>query len=421
MRLAGAAKSGTPGVGMIGPVSTPTLSAHDARRLLMDAQGLLDDPDRPATPRALARLVDRLGFVQLDSINVVDRGHHLTLGARLHGYRPRHLAHLLERRRCLFEHWTHDASAIPIQLYPHWKHRFRRFLEHPRRRRWLARRMGPEPEKVLHGVRRRLRREGPLRSRDFETPAGVTRESWWGWTPHKTALEVLWHTGAAAIAGRDGFHKIYDLAERVHPDAVRLRISGPRQHVDWACSSALERLAVASAGEIADFWKAVRPADAHAWCRDAERRGRLVAVRVEDAAGGALRPAWAVADFEARIARLPDPPPGLRVLGPFDPVIRDRRRLARRFGFDYRFEAFVPARQRVWGYYVLPLLEGDRFVGRIDPKLHRDEERLEVRSLYWEPGVAPSPARRQQLEDALAPLARRLGARILDLPRSSAR
>ncbi len=399
----------------------PTLPARDARRLLMHAQGLLDDPGRRAGPAALERLIDRLGFVQLDSINVVDRGHHLTLGARLHGYRPRHLETLHEQRRSLFEHWTHDASAIPSRFYPHWKPRFRRFQTSPRYRRWLVQRMGPEPEKLIRHVKRRLSREGPLMSRDFETAKTGGQTAWWGWTPHKTALEYLWHTGAATITGRRNFHKVYDLADRVHPELCAARCPGPRQQIEWACSSAIERLGVATHGEIAAYWKDIAPADARAWCQEAARRGRLVAVEVEDADGGVRRSAWAVPDWETRLRRAPMAPEGLRVLGPFDPVIRDRQRLKRRFDFDYRFEAFVPAPKRVFGYYVLPLLDGERFVGRIDPKLHREEERLEVKRVHWESGVRPDRKRLRALEDALGVVAERVGARRIDLPASPSR
>jgi len=246
---------------------------------------------------------------------------------------------------------------------------------------------------------------------------GVRRESWWGWTPHKTALEFLWHTGVATIAARENFHKVYDLTDRVHPEASRIRCPGPRQHLEWACWTAIERLGVATHGEIAEFWKAIPSKQARSWCEAAGRKGRLVSVQVEDARNGATRDAWALPDWEARLSAAPEPPQALRVLGPFDPVIRDRRRLERRFGFDYVFEAFVPRPKRKWGYYVLPLLEGDRFVGRLDPKLHRDEQRLEIRQLYWEPGVRPTRARMRALEEGLGVLARRVGARSIELPR----
>jgi uncharacterized protein YcaQ len=393
----------------------PVISAKDARTLLMSAQGLLDDPSRPASPRALSALIRRLGFVQVDSINVIDRGHHLTLGARLAGYREEHLTHLLERRRSLFEHWTHDASVIPTDWYAHWKPRFRSFGKSNRFARWMELRMGENPRAVISAVERRLRREGPLMSQDFEIDPGHKRESWWGWTPHKTALECLFQTGRVTISGRRSFNRVYDLTERVFPDLYKVRSPGPRAHREWACQTAIERLGVAAPGEIAHFWDAIRPAEATAWCRAAEKAGAVVAVRVEDAADGKQRPAFAVPDWERRVARAPSPPEVLRLLSPFDPVIRDRRRLQRRFDFDYTFEAFTPAAKRRWGYYVLPMLEGDRFVGRIDPKFHRDKETLEVRKLHWEAGVSPTRKRRRDLDDALAVMAERLGARNIDI------
>ncbi len=394
----------------------PTLSARDARVLFMQAQGLLDDPHRKANPKSLARVIDGLGFVQMDSINVVDRAHHLTLAARLYDYEPRHFTHLLERRRSLFEHWTHDASAIPTAWYRHWKPRFKRFGQSDRYQRWIKRRLGPDSKKIIAHVKRRLRREGPLMSKDFEAPEGVKRSSWWGWTPHKTALEYLWQTGVVTVSARENFNKVYDLTERVFPDLARLRMPGAREQTEWACSTAMERLVVAAAGEVSDFWDDVKPAAAAEWCGSAERKGDLVGVQIEDAVGGRTRPGYALPDWEKRLARAPAPPGGLRLLSPFDPVVRDRRRLERRFGFDYRFEAFVPPKKRIWGYYVLPILEGDRLVGRLDPKLHRDRETLEVKSLYWEPGVRETRARRRALEETLGVLARRVDATTIDLP-----
>ncbi|HEV8579445.1 MAG TPA: crosslink repair DNA glycosylase YcaQ family protein [Thermoanaerobaculia bacterium] len=389
----------------------PLLPIATARGLLLGAQGLLDDPRRKATPETLYELVERMGFVQIDSINIIERAHHLTLAARFQGYRPAMLTRLLERERRLFEHWTHDASAIPTVWYPWWKPRFeryrRRVLAHP----WWLERMGPEPQKAFDHVRERIAREGPLMAKDFEDerPAG-TDKTWWGWKPQKAALEYLWRTGELVIARRVNFHKVYDLAERVFPHAHAAPRPDAGEYLDWACRSALERLGVATPSEIAAFWGAVSLEDVKSWTLRAVAAGEILAVRVEGADGGRPWEAFAVPDWESRAATLPLPPPRIRLLSPFDPILRDRRRTLRLFGFDYRFEAFVPEAQRQHGYYVLPILEGERLVGRLDPKLHRDRGLLEVRALWWETGVKQSKGRRAALEAALERLVRLVGA-----------
>ena len=217
------------------------------------------------------------------------------------------------------------------------------------------------------------------------------------------------------IPRRIGFQKVYDLTERVLPDQHALPCPDPAEHLEWACSTAAERLWVFSPKELADFWDSIEVPEAKAWCAGAEQAGRILSVKVEDT-DGAVRPAFALADWEARLAKLPEAPERTRLLCPFDPVLRDRSRALRRFGFDYRFEAFVPEPKRRYGYFVLPILEGDRFVGRLDPKLHRDRGLLEIKGLWWEPGVKATKSRKQNLEEALERLAAFLGADEVQLP-----
>jgi hypothetical protein len=401
--------------------TVPTVPAAIARRLLLGSQGLLDDPRRKATADSLYELIERIGFVQVDSINVVERAQHLTLASRLQGYRPALLTRLLERDRRLFEHWTHDAAAIPVLWYPHWHHRFERYrqrvLEHP----WWRERVGADPKAIVAHVRARLRSEGPLMTKDFEDerPQG-TDKAWWGWKPAKAALEYLWRVGEVAVAKRVNFHKVYDLTERVLPHLHAAPLPSPKENVAWACRSALERLGVATPSEIAGFWRAISLEEVRDWCARAAARGEIVEVLAEALpgleAGSAPRRSYALPDWEERAAALPAPPPRLRILSPFDPILRDRARALRLFGFDYRFEAFVPAPQRRWGYYILPLLEGERLVGRLDPKLRRDEGVLEIRQVWWEPGVRLSKGRAAALEAAVERLAKLVGAERWEMP-----
>jgi uncharacterized protein len=394
---------------------TPALiSALDARRLFLGAQGLLDDPGRPATRLELRRSITRLGFVQLDSINVLERAHHLTLWTRLHGYRHAHLRRLLEHDRSLFEHWTHDASVVPIRWYSHWKHRFVRDRARMLASTWWRGRAGADVDSLLAHVLERIDREGPLRSADFahEQASG----GWWEWKPQKAALEFLWRTGELAVTRREHFHKVYDLSARVLPEAHVVPASSPAAHLAWACASAARRLLVFTPRELAAFWHAIGVAEARGWCDAATKRGELVPVLVGSADGSRPAPAFAVSDWKQRLAALTDPPPGMRLLCPFDPVLRDRQRALRLFGFDYRFEAFVPEEQRKYGYFVLPILEGDRLVGRLDPKLHRARSLLEIKGIWWEPGVAPTRQRKRQAEAAVDALAGFVGAKEFSLP-----
>jgi uncharacterized protein YcaQ len=389
-------------------MATPlVLDNRTARRLVLELQGLADAPRRRHGRDGLVDLIGRMGFVQLDSIAAVERAHHLTLFSRNQTYRHRDLDRLMERERRLFEHWTHDASAIPVAWFGHWSHRFERFRERIHGNAWFRERIGRDAEKVIARVRDRVAPEGPTMARDLDS--GDRRAGpWWGWGPAKAALEYLWWTGELSVLRRESFQKVYDLTERVIPEQHRAHLPGREEHLEWACASALDRLGTATPGELAAFWDAVSPIDAKAWA--AANRSRLQDILVEGADGGRPRAALAWRDLEDRLAGLRAPPARLRALSPFDPVVRDRNRAQRLFGFDYRFEAFVPAPKRRYGYYVLPLLEGDRLVGRTDLKLHRDRGELRVNGLWWEPGVRASNGRGAALAAELDRLARFVGA-----------
>lgn len=386
----------------------PLIPTASAQRLFLGAQGLLADPGKRVTTVALQGLIERLGFVQVDTINVLARAHDLTLFSRLEGYRPEQLRKLLEDKRSLFEAFTHDASAIPTAWFPHWQPRFRRDRARMQAHAWWQYHFrGTDGAQVVADVKARITQEGALKSSHFEHPE--KRGPWWGWKPQKAALDFLWRSGELMIPRREGFQKVYDLTERVLPEHHALPCPEPAEHLSWACDTAAERLWVFTPKELADFWNSIEAVEAKAWCAAAEKDGRIVAVQVESA-DGEVRPAFALADWEARLARLPEPPARTRLLCPFDPILRDRARALRRFGFDYRFEAFVPEPKRQYGYFVMPILEGDRLVGRLDPKLHRDRGLLEVRGLWWEPGIRVTKARRRGLDEALERMAAFVGA-----------
>jgi uncharacterized protein len=390
------------------------MSVKEARRLLLGAQALLDDPAHTAGKAALKKLISKLGFVQLDSINVVERAHHLTLWTRLHDFKKEHLDQLLSKDRFVFEHWTHDASLIPVEHYSHWKVRFRQDAERLRNHSWWNYHFREsDADQVLSHVRERIRREGPLRSSDFEHPE--KRGPWWGWKPQKAALEFLWRSGELAITHRVHFHKVYDLSERVLPRHHACEEPSPEAQIAWACESAMERLLVFTPKELAAFWNAISMDEAKVWCAQALKKNQIVPVEVESADGSQPQSAFAAADWKARLAHMPEAPDAARLLCPFDPIIRDRGRCLRRFNFDYRFEAYTPEPKRTYGYYVLPILEGEHIIGRLDPKFHRDRGTLEIKGLWFEPKVRATKARMKAVENAVAALAHFVGARDYDL------
>ncbi len=390
----------------------PVISNRAARRLLLEAQGLAADPARKLGDDGVLRLVEGLGFVQVDSINTVERAHHHILFSRNQSYRQPQLARLLEREAALFENWTHDAAIIPSRFYPFWRARFERERARLTERWRKFRRAGFEG--YFEAVLERIAREGPLMARDFGEDGRKNSGGWWDWHPEKTALEYLWRTGALAVARREAFQKVYDLPERVIPERHRAPRPDHAAFLDWKCRSALARLRFATWGELAAFWGTLTPAEAKAWCQRELGRS-ILQVAVEPADGGKPRPAFAPIDLPDRLDALPEPPPRIRALNPFDPVIRDRARLERLFDFHYRIEVFVPAAKRRYGYYVFPLLEGARFIGRLDMKHDRQTDgTLRVAGLWLEPGIKMTRGRTDRLMAELKRIQRFVGAEGLD-------
>jgi len=378
-------------------MAKPVISNRDARRLFLHRHALGERSNHPLAREEVLSLVRRLGFVQLDSINTVERAHHMILFSRAAGY-ARALLSGLHEGRALFEHWTHDTSLLPMEYYPHWHHRFRTSrtpFSHPR---WRA--FETDPKKLLAEVRRRIRKEGALGTRDFDD---TRRGPWWGWGPYKMALEYLFRTGELAIARRDGFEKVYDLAERVIPAELRATRPTRRQTVDWACREALIRLGFGTPREIAGFFDLVEIAEARDWAKAALRRKEIVEITVVGADGDSW-PAFALPSIAAEIAALPPAHEPARFLSPFDPAIRDRKRALRLFGLDYTIEVFVPEKKRRYGYYVMPLLQGEQFIGRADLKAHRADKRMELKGFWPEPQLPFDRGRKRALEAAVAEL-----------------
>lgn len=372
------------------------ISNRDARRLWLDTQGLATPP---VGELDILPIIHRLGYVQLDTIRVVSRAHHHIIWSRNQHYREPMLNRLLAEDRSLFEHFTHDASVLPMEFYPMWQRQYRRLREKTSRSGYYK----ALPDEAARAViRQRIADEGPLSTDAFDSKVAGKRAMWTR-PPHKIALDYMWYGGELATSHRENFRKFYDLTERVIPDDLLSRKHEDAAQIDWLCREALQRLGFGTPGEIQRFWEAMSSVEVKSWLDRADASLEPVDVQAAD---GSWSVAVAPVDIAARLAATETPTSRLRILNPFDPVIRDRARLKRLFGFDYRVEMFVPAAKRVWGYYVYPLLEGDRFVGRIEVKADRAKGALNVLAFWPEPGVKWPSSRWRKLDAELGRFAR---------------
>jgi uncharacterized protein YcaQ len=357
------------------------LSLDQARRVALAAQGLAAAaPAGPAGPAALRATLERLGAIQIDSINVVARSHELVLHARAGAHDRAAFDRVVYRRRAGFEYWGHAASFLPLAHYRLCLPRMRRLTESTRG--WWA--DIRKRHRHLYGpVLDRIRAEGPLAASAFRDPDGQRRGSWWDWAPAKHVLEDLFDQGVLLVHDRVNFERRYDLAERVLPPGLDTSEPTPAEAARELTLLAARHLGVGTAADLADYYR-LPSAQAKAALAEVVSDGLLQEVAV----AGWARPAYLLPG--TRVPRRLSHPPVL--LSPFDSLIWSRERTERLFGFRYRLEVYVPAPKRVHGYYVMPVLLGDRLVARVDPKHDRQGGALLLRNLHLEPAADPVEA-----------------------------
>jgi uncharacterized protein YcaQ len=368
------------------------ISTRDARRLFLHRQGLLRREPFGRGGQAVARAVERLGWVQIDTISVVERAHHHVLRSRVAGYQPRWLDDLQHRERAVFEYWSHAAAYLPMRAY-------RFYLPMMR---WSRRGDAADP-KMAREVLRRVRDEGPLQSRDFEA-AGHRSDGWWDWKPAKRTLEQLFHRGELMVTRREGFQKVYDLPERVLPESVDTSFPDASEWGRFVVGMMIDALGIASDKEIAYqriaaprlYSRPILPLVQQA-AADMVEAGELEQVTVEGRGSYLTRHLdW----LPVRLGRK-----RVTILSPFDNAVIMRERARELFGFDYAIECYLPAGKRRYGYFSLPILFGDELVGRMDSKADRRTGTLTVNLLHLEPGADPA-AIRDPLMQALNGFAR---------------
>lgn len=357
------------------------------------AAQMLDGRARPHSGRVdrrhLRRVIDRIGLLQIDSVNVVCRSQYLPLLARIGPYRPDALDAAAYGHRDYFETWAHEASLLPVGLHPLLRWRMRPEAMHHRYQRWAD-----VNEKLIEKVYATVEEKGPTAAGDVADGEKRTGP-WWDWTSAKTALEWLFATGKVAVATRRNFERLYDVTERVIPTEVLDRPTPTETEARRnLLLIAARAMGVATASDLADYFR-MKVTVAKPLIRDLVEAGDLVPIRVE----GWKDQAWLHAD-----ARIPRDVDACALLSPFDSLVWDRRRTERLFGFHYRIEIYTPAAKRRYGYYVLPFLCGDRLVARVDAKADRAASVLRLPSIHYEEGV-DSGAAASRLDAALGELA----------------
>ncbi len=350
------------------------IELSQARRLALASQFPAMPGSDPAA-RALAA-VEHLGYVQIDTISVVQRAHHHTFWSRDHSYTPELLHEMLATNRSVFEYWGHAACYLPMNDYRFYIPLMRSFLQ---RNKWFER-THEKCRKVMPVVLKRIREEGPLASRDFENPKPRSGQ-WWNWKPAKRALEMLLWLGELMVTRRDGFQRVYNLTERVLPSDVNTAVPTDAELARFCVQRALRAHTLASEKTIVEHLNICNCNLLRATLKEMAVGGELDTLRVDGIEEAYLA-------LPGTLESMPQSQP-LRVLGPFDNACIHRKRLLNLLGFDYKLESYTPATKRRWGYFTLPILDGERFVGRIDAKAERGSGTLLLRAVHFEADLKP--------------------------------
>jgi len=378
------------------------ISQAEARRIALAAQGF-DNKHRASKPTwsAISRTIDRLHLLQIDSVNVLVRSHYLPLFARIGNYDRALLDRrsLETRNRHLFECWAHEASLVPLTLHPLMRWRMHRARAGDGIYSSMDR-FAKDETAFLKSTLAFVERNGPTRVRDVPD-GGKGEGGWWGWSKGKMAMETLFDHGFVTTARRDGFERIYDLPERVIPaDVLGMETPPERETFRQLMAMAGGALGIGTEIDLRDYFR-LPVAGAKTALADCLADGSLSQVEVEG---------WKAPAFLHRDARRPRTAGGIALLSPFDPIVWNRERAERLFGFHYRIELYTPEEKRKFGYYVLPFLHHDKLAGRLCLKADREAGALLVNASFHEADVDPETTARDLVPEL------RLMAAWLGLP-----
>jgi uncharacterized protein YcaQ len=375
------------------------ISLQQARALHLAAQGLLHPAAKTATRKAVRDTISRMQLLQIDTIHVVARSPYLVLFSRL-GHYPRNWLEETLANGQVFETWAHEACFAPTgDLLLH-----RTYNRHTRYHWGLIKAQKSHTQQRAHldKLLMHIRDRGAVKSSDFERTEGQGG-AWWGWKDEKRWLEALFATGELMVARRENFHRVYDLTQRVAPQALALEVQDQGADAGWVhrrfIEKAIAALGISQARWVNDYFRMkprLKDADLDALVED----GTLARVAVEgwDAPGYVHR---CHRSLLRQAAKGTLEPTHCTLLSPFDPVVWDRERASTLFDFDYRLECYTPEPKRIYGYFVLPILCRGKLIGRLDAKAHRGEGIFEVKALYAQPGCKWTPTQVQDVALAI--------------------
>jgi uncharacterized protein YcaQ len=364
------------------------ISLKQARRITLNAQLLGSGAKLPKGKEGVAQTIEKLGYVQIDTIAVIERAHHHTLWSRRADYAPEMLHELQTKDRRVFEYWGHAMSYLPMSDYRFFLPKMRNF-ENPKSN-WAK--IGLEKcGYLMKPVLERIRKEGPLSSKDFKPPPGTIRGNWWDWKPAKIALEMLFWKGDLMITERRNFQKVYDLTERVLPGHVNASIPCDDEMGQFLVRRALSANGMLQEKEISKFLQpsAGRDADIQVANSDVIKislnnlmdAGEVIPIKI---AGENDDDYYALSETLNKSTKPGRKKPRVAILCPFDNLLIQRQRIKNLFGFNYSLECYVPASKRKFGYFTLSILWGENFVGRLDSKADRKKKTLIIHKLAFE-------------------------------------
>lgn len=367
-----------------------TISIQEARYLALHNQ-LLFDTHLPKTKKDLPGIIEQIGYVQIDTISVVERAHKHVLWTRFPMYKNEMLDVLIDRDKKVFEFWDHAAAYLPMKHFRFTLHRKEMYGK--KYMHWARRN-----KKILNYILDRIKDEGPLQSRDFENPSN--RGLWWDWKPAKHALEYLFHSGKLAARARKSFQKVYDLPERILPVSIDTSVPTEEEFSEHLIMKAIRANGFASEKEITYLRHHNRKATKTVLSKLAEEK-KIIPLNI----AGIKEEIYYTTRLALKQLNNQKDDNHVHILSPFDNLVIQRKRLSSLFRFDYVIECYLPAPKRKFGYFCLPVLYGDKFICRIDAKADRANNIFKVINIFWEKGVKKNGEFKKMLDKKLNELA----------------